>query len=577
MDTGDAVVLPDDGNIEFSITCVTGAAARVGRAARGNDLICHGETVADVAGLLLRGLGTNGQGQRATRQLVHVAGGFHVKHPELGLGATHGVDPERVKNRRAVDARPGAEDVVGRGRIARGQRFLEGVRGDEVLAEVDGVLLVVEESGLTLPAVADVKLDARDDTKHFVLNVEQTRTHLGQAVTESRVFAERVERIGRRQDSPCVGVQVAKRRGGGHLLMNLKVPVGRVDERGGVIGQRIVNATRGTVALVFRGQSHPRIVVEPVDARGANDFLGGRGAGAAAWHLVEARLITVLGTGQNLDRTRVAGGRSEVITAGSCLVGARGEVAVVHLHRVALHVVHRDPSVAVFTGCAARDRVALRAHVVVGRVAVARVDLQALKVVAGDDVDHTGNRVRTVNGRGAVQQNLDTLHDRHRDVVQTGERRGHVLGHRVVAQSAAVHQDERVAHSHTAQRHTGRARGERVLEFLVVRSLVVLRQATEQFAHGLGAGTVDLLAVDPHNRRRPLQLHSGDVGTGDDHRGQFAFIILGDRRHGGQRDAQTHKGGGLCGGPHLLGLCSIGTFHNNRIALGFSWLLSFAY
>ena len=203
--------------------------------------------------------------------------------------------------------------------------------------------------------------------------------------------------------------------------MNLKVSVGCVNERGGVIGQRVVEMAACAVPLNRRRESHPRVIVEPVGARCADDLLGGRGAGAVTGNHVETRLITALGTGQDLDRTRVAGGRTEVVTAGRPLIGACGEVAIGHLHRVALHVVHRDPSVTVFTGCATRDRVALGAHVVLGRVAVARVDLQALKVIAGDDVDHAGNSVRTVDGGSAVQQYLNTLHDRHRNIVQVGE------------------------------------------------------------------------------------------------------------------------------------------------------------
>ena len=206
------------------------------------------------------------------------------------------------------------------------------------------------------------------------------------------------------------------------------------------------------------------------------------------------------------------------------------------LQRVALHIINIDPGIAIFTDRATCNRVGLGAHIAVGGIAITYINFQAFEIVARDDVDHAGNSVGTVNGRGTVEQNFNTLHDRHRDAVQVGERRGYVLGLRVLAQPATIHQHERVAHSQATQRHAGCPGSERVLEFLVVRSGVVLRQTTKQLAHGLSAGTVDLLAVDPHNWRWPLQLHRGNIGTGDDHRGQFAFIILGNCRHGCQRN-----------------------------------------
>ena len=243
------------------------------------------------------------------------------------------------------------------------------------------------------------------------------------------------------------------------------------------------------------------------------------------------------------------------------------------LQRVALHIINIDPGVAFFTHRATRDRVGLGAHIAVGGIAITYINFQAFEIVARDDVDHAGNSVGTVNGRSTVEQNFNTLHNRHRNAVQVGERGGHVLGHRVIAQPATIHQHERVGHAHAAQRHAGCTRGERVLEFLVERSGVVLRQTTKQLAHGLGTGTVDLLAIDSHDRRRSLQLDCRNIGTGDDNRGQFTFIILGNCRHGGQRKTQTHEGDSLHCFPHPLGFCSICTFHNDKITSRFVLLL----
>ena len=90
------VVLTDDRNHEFSVSGVTRAAARVGSAPGGNDLVRHGETVANVAGILLCGFSANGQSHGATRQFKDIAGRLDVKHPKLGLSAAEGIDPESV-------------------------------------------------------------------------------------------------------------------------------------------------------------------------------------------------------------------------------------------------------------------------------------------------------------------------------------------------------------------------------------------------------------------------------------------------------------------------------------------------
>ena len=111
----------------------------------------------------------------------------------------------------------------------------------------------------------------------------------------------------------------------------------------------------------------------------------------------------------------------------------------------------------------------------------------------------------------AIEQNFNPIHEGQRDTVQVGECRGDVLGHGVFAQPTAIHQDEGVVHAHAAQRDAGSAGRERVLEFLVERSGVVLRQTTKQRSHGLGTGTVDLFAIDSHDRRWTLQLDSRNV------------------------------------------------------------------
>src|SRR5690606_34927119 len=64
----------------------------------------------------------------------------------------------------------------------------------------------------------------------------------------------------------------------------------------------------------------------------------------------------------------------------------------------------------------------------VARTADAERGLDALVVLAGDDVDHATDGVGTIDGRSAGRQDLDALDGGHRDRVEVLGRAGHRRG-----------------------------------------------------------------------------------------------------------------------------------------------------
>src|SRR5690606_37057176 len=80
--------------------------------------------------------------------------------------------------------------------------------------------------------------------------------------------------------------------------------------------------------------------------------------------------------------------------------------------------------------------------------AVAVADLDAVEVLAGDDVHHAADRVGTVHGRSAVGQDLDALDRSQRDGVEVGAGRG---SHRVGRGATAVDQHQGTAGAQATQ------------------------------------------------------------------------------------------------------------------------------
>src|SRR5690606_11132197 len=129
------------------------------------------------------------------------------------------------------------------------------------------------------------------------------------------------------------------------------------------------------------------------------------------------------------------------------------EGAVAGVELIALRVRRTGQDAAAVAG-GTHDHVAfLGVAAVTGREALAVGELDALVVATGDDVDHAAHRVRAVDGRGAVGEDLDALNGGHRDGVQ-------ILGravHRVGRRAPAVDQDQGAAFTQATHAHAGEA------------------------------------------------------------------------------------------------------------------------
>ena len=76
-----------------------------------------------------------------------------------------------------------------------------------------------------------------------------------------------------------------------------------------------------------------------------------------------------------------------------------------------------------------------------------RTDLRlarlSLKTRFQDNVDHTADRVGTVNGGSAVLQHIDTIHDRERNSVQIHKPALAVISQRIISSAQTVDQHQR--------------------------------------------------------------------------------------------------------------------------------------
>ena len=96
-------------------------------------------------------------------------------------------------------------------------------------------------------------------------------------------------------------------------------------------------------------------------------------------------------------------------------------------------------------------------------VAIAGGNLEAVEVLAQDDVDDARDGVGAVHGRGAVLEDFDTLDRRHGDRVDVDEVGGDAFGERADRDAAAVDQHQRRVGAEAAQADGDGAVGRRVL------------------------------------------------------------------------------------------------------------------
>ena len=172
----------------------------------------------------------------------------------------------------------------------------------------------------------------------------------------------------------------------------------------------------------------------------------------------------------------------------------------------------REEHAAFVTGGTGRgvDVVGLRVAIRLRDAGVA-ADLGAVVALAEDDVDHSGDGVRSIDRRGAVLQHLDALDRGVGDGVQVGRR---VCARAARNHAAAVDEHQRAGRAEAAECDADRAVVPVV--HLRVDGVALLRQRLEEIADGDAAGGLDLIAADDGDGRRRVQVFAADAGSSDD-------------------------------------------------------------
>ena len=222
-----------------------------------------------------------------------------------------------------------------------------------------------------------------------------------------------------------------------------------------------------------------------------------------------------------------------------------GEAAVALVERVFLVVVGVEQDVPAILGEVAPaaghgdvDDVAA-AIAAARRRAVVGGSLEALVVLAQDEVDHARDGVGTVDRGGAVLQHFDALDRAERDRRQVGR-----LAVQLVAgearQAPAVDQDQRARAAEAAQRGRLQAEGRRADHGAGVEVARARRggHVLQQVLRRRDAGLRDLLAREHRHRQRAFDVDPLDVRAGD----LDADVLRERRRSGDDRAAAQCQG-----------------------------------
>lgn len=239
---------------------------------------------------------------------------------------------------------------------------------------------------------------------------------------------------------------------------------------------------------------------------------GQRFAGRCAW--VQVGVVVV--------RAQI-GATSGTRTFSRCVLGRILDVAFVRPQRalrLQFNAVHGvEVATAEATGQAHVERLATAfaggAH--------AHVDGGAVGLLLQDEVDHAGDRVRTVDGRGTAGQHFDALDHAQRDVGDVGEVAAALERHREVGDAAAIDQHQRVIRAQAAQVHLLGARREvgAAGRLLALRLTAVLGHRAQHVGHAGEAAGADLLGADHRDRGGAFHLGARNARTGDLHRIQL--------------------------------------------------------
>ena len=226
------------------------------------------------------------------------------------------------------------------------------------------------------------------------------------------------------------------------------------------------------------------------------------------------------------------------------------EIALVAAQRLVLAVGGRDQHVpalgveiapAAGEGGAADFAAARFGHVGKG------LRLQALVVLAQDEVDHAADGVGAVDGRGAVLQHFDPLDRRHRDRVQVDRRTLHAVGR----DAAAIEQDQGGVGALAAQVGARGAviaalgaRGDVGVRGQVVGTVAVDVEGGDQLFGRHDALVFKLLARDDLDRQRAFLGDALDARAGDFHPLHRRFRLCLRLCH--HRGANAHQGHHPC-------------------------------
>ncbi len=292
-------------------------------------------------------------------------------------------------------------------------------------------------------------------------------------------------------------------------------PGGIVAARNGGVVARAPEVARRHTARARkkrRGGAGERVA----DGGGGKPVVGQLGGGGDADGRVGAGAGTAVeGAGRGGGRTQGGSVLHRVVGAPALgLVGVGGERLVDRGIGVARGVGGVDVDAEALGARAGEEGVGLLAAVGVEVIAVARGDLEADVVLAGDDVDHARGGVGSVNRRSAVLQHLDALDHRDGDAVEVDED-GAAAADAVGRDAAPVDEHERVVGPEETQiDRRGAAHGSRGAA-LIDAEVGSLGHVAHDVGEVVHPRERDLLAGDETERRGTLHLGLLDKGTGD--------------------------------------------------------------
>ncbi len=491
------------------------------------------------------GLGDAGGGVGREQEFLQVLVGQRA-------GAGHTDRQQRVPRQaagdRLVDGTAAGDALVVDERRAQGL-----ARGDQAhvaVVALDRLVAVEQRTDVPVERLAgeiEEAADRRREAQGLELAVGGAR-HFGQAAAELQFLADRVEhRVGGHRGVDRGRARLV--RVTGDLLVGVALVVQNVRVERDVVGEVVGAVDVDRLALDAGLQAHlgvgvgvltlgDRVVVGDV-VRVAALVQGAPRIGAARAARTEPAALV----GQ---RAPVGRGRIRAPAA------VTREPAVLGHDRILLGVLGRQGQAAALAGGAQGERVLLQVTVAFAVLADVDVGFGAVEVLAGDHVDHAGDGVRTVDGRGAVLQDFDALDGRHRDLAQV------LVAARGGAQALAVHQhqgavgaqvadvDVVAAHVLAGSQRLGTGDGRRagrghVLQYVGDRGEALLFQ---------------VLAAQGQDRLLRLHVGAADARAGDFQavqRGGAGSGVLRGGESGGQRngDAGREQAQPHCGSTKL--------------------------